>query len=420
MRIVSLAIIALAASASAFAQDRPIVRAEVTPKTVAVGEPVELTVTVLVPTWFTRPSVYPTFELANAITRLPDDSSYSLRERVGNDSWSGIVRSYEILPLFGATYKLDGQSISISYANPGSDPVIVEVAVPEVIFQGSVPTGAEALSPYIAGNSLKLSLSVEGDTDDLAVGDALVLNYVAELEGLPAIFLPPLVTDLSFEGVSVYADAPDLYDGQPSRRSEKLTLVFDAGGDFVVPDVTLGFWNTESNSIDSATLEGFAISVAGPLVAPLNSTVAAERQWMLWAFVVAGSGFLGALIYTFGSVAVGRYRAARERRRQSEPYAFAALQTALRANNAGGAYRAMLTWLERLNPDMSMRQLAGRYGDETLLADVDALSRMNYAGQGVQSAADTSGLAGSLAVARRRYLSQSMAGAKKGLPPLNP
>ena len=420
MRIVSLAIIALAASASAFAQDRPIVRAEVTPKTVAVGEPVELTVTVLVPTWFTRPSVYPTFELANAITRLPDDSSYSLRERVGNDSWSGIVRSYEILPLFGATYKLDGQSISVSYANPGSDPVIVEVAVPEVIFQGSVPTGAEELSPYIAGNSLKLSLSVEGDTDDLAVGDALVLNYVAELKGLPAIFLPPLAPDLSFEGVSVYADAPDLYDGQPSRRSEKLTLVFDAGGDFVVPDVTLDFWNTESNSIDSATVEGFAITVAGPLVATVNSIEADKRQWIFWVLVVAGLSVFAALMYAFGSVAARRYRAARERRRQSEPYAFAALQTALRANNAGDAYRAMLTWLERLNPDMSMRQLAGRYGDETLLADVDALSRMNYAGQEVPGAADTSGLAGSLAVARRRYLSQSMAGAKKGLPPLNP
>ena len=72
----------------------------------------------LVPTWFTRPSIYPTFELANAITRLPDDSSYSIRERVGNDSWSGIVRTYEILPLFGASYRLNGQSMSISEANP--------------------------------------------------------------------------------------------------------------------------------------------------------------------------------------------------------------------------------------------------------------------------------------------------------------
>jgi hypothetical protein len=420
MRIAGLAIIALLASVEALAQEQPIVRAEITPKTVAVGEPVELTVTVLVPTWFTRPSVYPTFELANAITRLPDDSSYPLRERVGNDSWSGIVRSYEILPLFGATYKLNGQSISISYANPGSDPVIVEVAVPEVIFKGVVPAGAEALNPYIAGSSLKLSLSIEGDMDNLAVGDALVLNYMAELEGLPAIFLPPLSPPLSFEGVSAYADAPDLYEGEPSRRSEKLTLVFDAGGEFVVPDVTLGYWNTEIKSIDSATVEGFAITVAGPLVPTVNSIEADKRQWIFWVLVLAGLSVFAALMYAFGSVATGRYRAAREERKRSEPYAFAALQTALRANDAGDAYRAMLTWLERLDPDMSMRQLAGHYGDETLLTDVEALSRTNYAGQAVPSAADTSALAGSLAVARRRYLSQSQAGAKKGLPPLNP
>ena len=80
----------------------------------------------------------------------------------------------------------------------------------------------------------------------------------------------------------------------------------------------------------------------------------------------------------------------------------------------------MLTWLERLNPDMSMRQLACSYGDETLLADVDALSSINYAGEEASGDADTSGLAGSLAVARKRYLSQSTVAAKNALPPLNP
>ena len=139
MRFTILAIIVF--SAIAAAEEGPIVRAEVTPTTVAVGETIELRVSVLVPTWFTRPPIYPNIELANAITRLPDDSSFSMRERVGNDSWSGIVRSYEILPLFGANYRLSGQSMSISYANPGSDPITVDVDVPEVSFQGSVPAG---------------------------------------------------------------------------------------------------------------------------------------------------------------------------------------------------------------------------------------------------------------------------------------
>ena len=118
MRVLALMIFALATSA-ALAQGQPIVRATVSPETVNVGESAELTVTILVPTWFTRPSTYPSFELANAITRLPADSSYNIRERIGNESWSGIVRTYEIYPLLGATYRLSGLSIEVTYANPG-------------------------------------------------------------------------------------------------------------------------------------------------------------------------------------------------------------------------------------------------------------------------------------------------------------
>ena len=66
MRILPLVMITLAISGEALAQEQPIVRVQVTPNSASVGEAAELTVTVLVPTWFTRPPVYPSFELANA------------------------------------------------------------------------------------------------------------------------------------------------------------------------------------------------------------------------------------------------------------------------------------------------------------------------------------------------------------------
>jgi len=420
MRLVVLAIIALATSAAAFAQDKPIVRAEISPGNVAIGESIELKITVLVPTWFTRPPIYPNFELANAITRLPDDSSYPIRERVGRDSWSGIVRSYEILPLLGASYKLDGQSMSIAYANPGSDPVTMEIDVPEIVFQASVPAGAAGLDPYIAGRSLALSLSVEGEVDDLEAGDALVLNYTAELEGLPAIFLPPLVPALSFDGISIYADTPSLDDGSIARRSERLTLVFDAGGEFVVPDLTLAFWNSATETIDSAMVEGFVINVAGPPVVSPNNDVQAEGRWWLWILIAAGASILAVVITVAGSAAAGHFRVAKEKRSRSEPHAFAILQTALRANNADEAYRAMLVWLQRLDPVMSMRQLALVYGDAALVADLESLSRMNYSCSNSGSDGNTSRLADGLATARRRYIGRLTAAAVSELPPLNP
>jgi len=416
MRFMVLAIILV--SANVIAEERPIVRAEITPGTVAVGESVELKVTVLVPTWFIRPPIYPSFELSNAITRLPDDSSFSMRERIGKDSWSAIVRTYEILPLFGASYRLSGQSISLSYASPGSDPIVVDVEVPEVFFQGTVPAGAAALDTYIAGRSLKLSLGVEGETTGLEVGDALVLNYAADLDGLPAIFLPPLAPTVAMDGVSVYADSPVVGDTATARRSEKLTLVFDAGGEFVIPGITLDYWNTETESIDTVAVEGFTVAVAGPVVVALDRESTAAESWIMRVSITAGLMSLAYLIYAFGPVAAGRYRAVLEQRQRSEPFAFGLLLAALRTNNAEEAYRAMLIWMERLEPGMGVRRMAKRYGDESLLAAVDALSMTIYAGAG--GGVDNGQLADSIASARERYLRQSAAAVEYALPPLNP
>jgi hypothetical protein len=79
-----------------------------------------------------------------------------------------------------------------------------------------------------------------------------------------------------------------------------------------------------------------------------------------------------------GTAAAGRYRAAVDERKRSEPYAFAALQTSLRWGNTDEAYRAMLTWLERLNPGMGMRQLARkRYLRQASLAVENVLPPLN-------------------------------------------
>ena len=58
-----VAVLMLLAVGAANAQDsrQPIVRAEIKPQIVTVGQPVRLRVTVLVPTWFTSPPGFPSF-----------------------------------------------------------------------------------------------------------------------------------------------------------------------------------------------------------------------------------------------------------------------------------------------------------------------------------------------------------------------
>ena len=418
MRFITLMIFALATSTAALAQEQPIVRATVSPETVNVGESAELTVTVLVPTWFTRPSTYPPFELANAITRLPADSSYNIRERIGNESWSGIVRTYEIYPLLGATYRLSGLSIEVTYANPGGEPRTTAVKIPEVAIRGRVPAGAESLDPYIAGRGLSLRLDVAGELDSLEAGDAVVLEYVAELDGLPAIFIPPLAPELEFDGVSVYADVPDVADGTPARRSEKLTLVFDAGGEFRVPDFELSYWNTDAGAIETVAVPGFAILAEGPVATVAAAEDAPQSQWRMQAAAFAAFAALVYFLLKVGPILASRYREAAMRRRQSEPFAFKNLQKALRSSDTRSAYHALLLWLERLEPGLDARRFAQQYGDESLAAAVNALSASLYASDA--NTCDSRQLAASLLAARSRYNSEALTGARHALPPLNP
>lgn len=419
-RLLIMAIAASVFGADIHAQEQPIVRVAVTPETVNVGESAQLRVTVLVPTWFTRPPVYPGFELANAITRLPPDSSFPTSERVGNATWSGIVRDYSVYPMLGASYRISGQVISVTYARPGSSPVTAAVDVPEVVFRGQVPAGAESLEPYLAGRRLSLSRDIDGDLSELAAGDALVIRYTAELDGLPAIFLPPLAPDLQLDGVSVYADAPKVDDEAVARRSETLTLVFDAGGNFSVPDVSLSFWNTESESVETVTADGFAFSVAGPPAEPEPATAdaATERRWPLLAALSLTALALLVVLYRRAPTIARYFRDAAERRRQSERHAFKQVERAIASRRPETAYHALLAWLERLQPGMTARSFARAFGDASLLDAIDSLSAGLY--NDAPEQVDMRSLAAGLASARKLFLQQRSPSGLSSLPSLNP
>ena len=147
------------------ADDTPVVKINVYPETVNVGEALTLEVTVLVPTWFTAPPVFPGFELTNTITTLPPDSSYPVSERIRGDTWSGIRRHYQVYPLLAAEYEISGQALRVRWADPGQPPREARIPVPVIRYSSVVPAGAEDLSPYLAGSSFTLTRTISDSTN---------------------------------------------------------------------------------------------------------------------------------------------------------------------------------------------------------------------------------------------------------------
>ena len=80
-------VLALLLARTALAQEGPQVKVALDPEgPVTVGTPVEVTATVLVPSYMPRPPVWPDLQIADAITRLPERATRPVTERTTRHS----------------------------------------------------------------------------------------------------------------------------------------------------------------------------------------------------------------------------------------------------------------------------------------------------------------------------------------------
>ncbi len=404
---------------SAFAQE-PRVLVETLPDAVGVGEPLRLRVTVLGPTFFPRAPEWPSFEIANAIVRLPPDSSRSTSQRIDGEMWTGVVRNYEVYPLVAAAFRLDGLTMSVTYADPADrSPVLVDVDVPSIQFRATVPPGAAALDPYVAGGRLELRRDTDLGERELEAGDAVVVTYTAELDGMPAMFIPPLFRGVPEDGVSVYADTPVVEEGDTAVRRETVTFVFETGGEFSLPGAELDWWNRETGAVDTALVAPLSISVTGPVAA--SSTEASPPRYRL---VLAGIATLLALLVAYRVLppwlAARRDRLAVRKRDlvASEQWAFGQLLRELKRGEPRQVYGALSRWVERAEPGCDVRNFAERYGDQDLVEQIDYLSKSLY--KDGASTVDLGRLERGLVAARMRARKTMTAHDNQTLEPLNP
>lgn len=397
----------------------PFVEITLTPEEVAVGEPVSVRVSVFVPSWFVKPPVFPSLELPNAVTRLPADSTRPTRKRFGRDMWSGISRKYEIFPLIGARFRLENQAISLQYANPGGDPLRASVDIGELIFRAYVPEGARELDPYIAGTRLEIKRDIEGNDGSLEVGDAVVVTYTAELNGLSSMFLPEIIDPIVIPGVSVYPDQPVVEDTDIARRTERLTYIFNAGGDFEIPAVSMEWWNRDEERIEIATLPAIQLNVAGPLLATEESgKFEEERNWWAIAAAVALFILLGRLLWQYAAKLYALAAERKQLRIASEPFAWERVRKALGSGDAQSAHDEIVVWLHKLAPGLETRSFAANYGDDILSGELEKLNRSLYAS--FDETADLRNIAHGLSAARKRCLEEHDQELDVALPPLNP
>lgn len=414
MRLFRLFVLLLFCGAVTAQASEPLVEVTFDETSTVPGQPLSLRVTVLVPTWLPKPVVFPSLETPNVLVRTPEGATGPTSRTVEGETWSGVTRRYSITPMIPGRFEIAGQELVVTWAEPGkTDPLQARIAMEPVTLEGVIPEGAEGLEPFIAAQSLQLTREMSEVTMPLQPGDSVTLTVTAEAEGISGMFLPPLIAPVVIDGVAAYPAEPRVTDSEnrglvSGRRVESLTLLAQGGGQGQVPPISLSWYNLSTSAVETATLDGFDLTVDGPALAADRID---PRFAVLSLVAAAILGLAGWFLYRWLAPRVRTLVADRRARRHaSESWAYAQLKGAVDAQDMTAVMQKLEVWAARCAEDPR--------GVEPLYSALSALGTARY-GRTVSSQSDAwRAVSSALQPVRAKVLRNARK--RPDLPPLNP
>jgi hypothetical protein len=372
---------------------------------VVVGQPVTVSIEVLVPTFFRGAPQFSTLDVDGAITFFNARGS-NFTEREGGATWAGQRRSYTIYPNRAQLYEIAPIPVEVRFGD-GSRVVTDTVFSDPLSFEAVIPEEARGLRHFVAAADLSLQQSVDPSNDTLRVGDSFTRTLTTRIDGTLSMVIPPLAFD-SVSGLGVYPSPPRLDDAGGERgtaivgtRTESVHYVAEREGAYQLPPVTIDWWDWSTRQLRTAEVPGVTFTVvANPNQAPeialppdsLDVPAAASndttevslgdqlRRWLPRLVLLTA---LLTTIYRLVAPRVPRWRAhmadTRQRRSQSEAAVFHRFERAAASGDPRATANAFAAWLSHiptLQPAPTAEALLRAVDDTELaeeLARLDAL-----------------------------------------------
>ena len=227
-----------------------------------------------------------------------------------------------------------------------------------------VPPSAEGTRDLASTSRFNATQQWEPRNVPPRVGDAIKRTIARQAADVPGMALAPIDYP-ELPGVGVYLDEPEEEDATDrgrldGGRVESVTYVFERAGPVEIPDVTFSWWKVTADRLETLTLAGLELEVLhGPAAAaesPAESVSRASRSGTCLEAALLLAAVL--LLWRYAHTIVLRWRAWQDRRHTSEPSYFKQARYSIGANDARSAPRDIMRWLDRINLDSSVKNLA--------------------------------------------------------------
>lgn len=395
---------------------------------IAPGQQVHVAVEVFAPDFFTSPPQFPLFEVPDALITLSNDRAQNLTETIDGTQYSGIRKSYAVVPEKAGSFALPAINIDIGYSSNGV-PMKTTVKVELPPFSVAAPS-ERAATPFAARN-LTIAQSFDRDPASLKVGDALVRTIVVSAEDTQAMLMPPVEIGRP-SGATPYLKPPVLADGVErggmgrssgtgSTRTETVIYTVSSEGTLSIPPVAYPWIDVDGHSLAIANLPAIDVVVAAPEAATERIQPQLEhdgsagglwRGWILVLLLCLVDLVVGIFVWRRSSTIRTLAVRLREQRRNSPRRRLGRVRSVVREGDEFAIYRALQDWSRKLGYT-TLSEWSKAQADPRLSNQIAILERRLFRSQDGQL--DRASLASAiiLPAARARHAGQA-------LPELNP
>jgi BatD DUF11 like domain len=365
--------------------------------TIVPGQQVHVIVDVFAPNFFISPPQFPLFDLPNAVVTLPDERAQNMVQTIDGVQYSGIRRSYAVVPETAGTYTLPPAVIELGYSDDGKS-VKGAARLPAVRFAvGEAPGGKSATLPF-AARGVVLTQSFDRDPAKLTVGEALVRTVTVFGADTQAMMIPSL--DLGQpQGLKVYAGAPRIADdveGEDgttgSSRTQTVTYIAETAGTFEIPAISCAWFDLDAHTGKTATLAPtkLIVATAAPAAEGIAPRIQADDDGAktpllsktMILLVAAASILLAGIVWLLRRLLPSieaRLSTWSERRSNSEKTRFRQLAASIRKDDARTVYRRLEAW-SRSAGFRSITDWVSAARDTDITRETEKLERGLFAG----------------------------------------
>ena len=232
------------------------------------------------------------FDIPDAVVENLERRSF--QRRVGNRTWLVTELRYAVYPQKSGPLIIPAIGFTAREVQPGRSLLGARLgrrlrmaSQPFEINVKSVPASFPVV--WLPAKALALEENWSISPDSLNVGDSTTRTLTLTARGLQGSQLPPLssvqgasnIPEIRFYPDQESIDQSELADGLQGRRVQSEALVARSGGNWTLPEIRVPWWNTETDSLEFATLPARTVAVtatqlAGPVSDLTTGTSAAS------------------------------------------------------------------------------------------------------------------------------------------------